>query len=55
MERGTSIPGRALRALAVCLALAWARGARHDVELRRVDIAGTPFFRVASIGGVAAP
>lgn len=30
-------------------------GARVDVELQRVDIAGTPFFRVASIGGVAAP
>jgi hypothetical protein len=31
------------------------RGARVDVELQRVDIAGVPFFRVASIGGVAAP
>ena len=30
-------------------------GARVDVELQRVDIAGTPFFRVASIGGVAVP
>jgi hypothetical protein len=30
-------------------------GARVDVELRHVDISGTPFFQVASIGGVAAP
>ena len=30
-------------------------GARFDVELRRVDISGVPFFRVASIGGVATP
>ena len=30
-------------------------GARVDVELQRVDIAGMPFFRITSIGGVAAP
>ncbi|WP_280151702.1 hypothetical protein [Piscinibacter sp. XHJ-5] len=30
-------------------------GARVDVKLQRVDIAGRPFFRVNSIGGVAAP
>ena len=29
-------------------------GARFDVKLQRVDIAGTPYFRVVSIGGVAA-
>lgn len=30
-------------------------GARFDVELRRVDISGMPYFQVASIGGVATP
>ena len=30
-------------------------GARFDVELRRVDIAGRAHFQIVSIGGVAAP
>ena len=111
LERGKSVPGRTAKALAVCLAIAWALliaarasslispsrsecssdpwdflpmgemlepsslaflveahcsnakympdgwielrygGVRVDVELQRVDIAGTPFFRVTSIGG----
>lgn len=30
-------------------------GARFDVELRRLDIAGATYFQIVSIGGVAAP
>ena len=30
-------------------------GGRVDVEVRRVDVAGTPYFRIVSIGGVATP
>ena len=30
-------------------------GGRADVELRRVEIGGTPYFRIVSIGGMAAP
>ena len=30
-------------------------GGRVDVELRRVDIAGTTYFQIVSIGGVATP
>jgi hypothetical protein len=30
-------------------------GARFDVELQRLDIAGATYFRIVSIGGVAAP
>jgi hypothetical protein len=30
-------------------------GGRVDVELRRVDVAGTTHFQIVSIGGVAAP
>jgi hypothetical protein len=114
-EGGTTFPDRRMRALAVCLAVAWwlliaARnwpppitgqsgcgtdpwdflpigeivdstslafiveahcknakyqpdgwielmhgGGRLDVEVRRLDIAGTAYFRIVSIGGVASP
>jgi len=30
-------------------------GGRVDVELRRVDVGGTSYFQVVSIGGVATP
>jgi hypothetical protein len=30
-------------------------GGKVDVELRRVDIADTTYFRIASMGGIAAP
>ena len=30
-------------------------GGRVDVELRRVDLAGTTYFQIVSIGGVATP
>ena len=30
-------------------------GGRLDVEVRRLDIAGTTYFQIVSIGGVASP
>jgi len=30
-------------------------GARFDVELRRVEIGGAPYFQIVSIGGIPAP
>ncbi len=30
-------------------------GGKVDVELRRVDIAGTTYFQIVSIGGVTTP
>ena len=30
-------------------------GGRIDVELRRVDVVGPTYFKIVSIGGVAAP
>ena len=30
-------------------------GARVDVQLRRIEIGGKPYFRIVSIGGIAAP
>ena len=30
-------------------------GGKVDVELRRVDIADTTYFRIVSMGGIAAP
>ena len=115
LEGGTTFPNTASRALAACLAIAWAvlivarnsqplftsrfecgsdpwdflrigemvdpsslgfiveahctnakyspdgwielryGGGRVDVEVRRVDVADTPYFQIVSIGGVATP